>query len=45
VLVIGGSDAGLSLLGVEAQGGRRFARVKPDTTPGARFFVVSGQGK
>jgi len=45
LLVIGGSDAGLSLLGVEARGGRRFARVKPDPTPGARFFLVSVPGK
>jgi Mg-chelatase subunit ChlD len=45
VLVIGGSDAGLSLLSVEQRGARRFARVKPGATPGVRFFVVPVQGK
>ena len=41
VLVIGGSDAGLELLSVERRGARRFARVKPTSTRGVRFFVVS----
>jgi hypothetical protein len=45
VLVIGGSDAGLSLIGVETQGGRRFARVKPGATPGVRFFTVAKETK
>jgi len=45
VLVVGGSDAGLSLVSVEQQGARRFARVKPDRAPGVRFFVVPVQGK
>jgi hypothetical protein len=45
LLVLGGADAGLALVSVEAQGGRRFARVKPDPTPGVRFFAVPVQGK
>ena len=45
VLVIGGSDAGLELLGVEQQGPRRVAKVRPGTAPGARFFVVETGGK
>jgi Mg-chelatase subunit ChlD len=45
LLVIGGSDAGLELLGVERQGARRVAKVKPGAPPGVRFFVVEAEGK
>jgi len=45
VLVLGGSDVGLELVGVERQGAQRIARVKPGGTPGVRFFVVEVGGK
>lgn len=45
LLVIGGGDAGLELLAVERRGTQRFARVKPVTTPGVRFFVLPAEGK
>jgi Mg-chelatase subunit ChlD len=45
VLVIGGSDAGLELLGVERQGARRVAKVKPVSSHGVRFFVVDAGGQ
>jgi Mg-chelatase subunit ChlD len=45
VLVLGGSDAGLALLGVEQRGGRRFARVQPGAAAGVRFFIVPVQEK
>ncbi len=43
VLVIGGSDAGLELVGVERQGMRHVAKVKPGASPGVRFFVIANE--
>jgi Mg-chelatase subunit ChlD len=40
LLVLGGSDGGLELEAIEDDGTRRRARVKPSTTPGARFVTV-----
>jgi len=43
VLVLGGADAGLELLGVERRGAQRSARVKPSSARGVRFFVLPSQ--
>src|SRR5204862_5036571 len=46
ILVVGGSDVGLELVGVERQGALRVARVKPGGAPGVRFYVVeAGENK
>jgi hypothetical protein len=43
VLVIGGSDAGLGLVGVERRGKQRVVRVKPTDKPGVTFVLVPAE--
>lgn len=40
VLVLGGADAGLDLVRVEAGDGVRWAKVAPDPRPGVRFVLI-----
>jgi len=43
VLVLGGSDAGLELLGVERRGLRRAVRVKPTDNAGPSFLLIPAE--
>jgi hypothetical protein len=44
VLVLGGSDGGLTLEGVSSTGDQRAARVRPAGDKGVRFFLVPAKG-